>query len=376
MPESGSTAVVLGASIAGLLAARVLADFYDTVRVVEREVLPDQPVTRRSVPQGALPHILSARGMQIMGELFPGLPDELVAGGARAWNDGDLTRLSMSFSGYRFQTSGTIPNPESVVVYYAHRRFLEWTLRRRVLAIPNVEMLQGYDAVRLTSNLRRDLVTGVVIAQRKSGAETTVSADVVVDATGRGSRTPVFLEQLGYDRPREDELKVHVTYAGLGVRLPAGTLREFITLVGPVPSRPRGFAMFAGEDDTYMLAMQTVAGHKVPTDYASLLDSLNEMAPPHVLAALSRAEPLSDVIQYRFPSNRWRRYDQLKRMPAGLVVMGDAFCNFNPLYGHGMAVAAIEALILRDCLRHGDRKLPRRFFRHSAKEIRLSWRAG
>jgi 2-polyprenyl-6-methoxyphenol hydroxylase-like FAD-dependent oxidoreductase len=375
MPASGQTAVVLGASIAGLLAARVLADFYGTVKVVERDVLPEQPVTRRGVPQGALPHIAAARGMQIMSDLFPGLPDELVAGGARVWNDGDLSRVSMSFSGHPFQKSGTIPDPQAIVVYYAHRTFLEWSLRRRVLAIPNIEILQGHDAVRLTSTPRHERVTGIVMAERESGTETYVAADLVVDATGRGSRTPVFLDQLGYGRPREDELKVQVTYAGLPVRMPAGTVREFVTLVGPVPTRPRAFAMFAGEADTYLVAIQTLAGHKVPTDHAALLDCAADMVSPDVLAALRRAEPLADLTQYRFPSNRWRRYDQLKRTPGGLIVMGDAFCNFNPLYGQGMSVAAIEALILRECLRKGDRNLPRRFFRRCAKEVRGPWQA-
>jgi 2-polyprenyl-6-methoxyphenol hydroxylase-like FAD-dependent oxidoreductase len=375
MPASGRTAVVLGASIAGLLAARVLADFYGNVILVERDVLPEQPVTRRGVPQGAMPHIVAARGMRIMGELFPGLPDELVAGGAQVWDDGDLSRLSMSLSGHRLTQSGKIPDPESVNVYYAHRTFLESALRRRVLGIPNVEMLQGHDAVRLTSTPRQDRVTGVVIAKRESAAETVVTADLVVDATGRGSRTPVFLDELGYGRPREDELKVHVTYAGLPVRLPPGALREFFTLVGPEPTRPMAFAMCAGEQDTYLLAIQTVAGRKAPTDHASLLGYVAELAPPHVFAAVSRAEPLADVAQYRFPSTRWRRYDQLKRTPGGLIVMGDAVCSLNPLYGQGMSVAAVEALVLRDCLRRGDRNLPRRFFRRCAKEVRGPWQA-
>ena len=99
------------------------------------------------------------------------------------------------------------------------------------------------------------------------------------------------------------------------------------------------------------------------------------MASPDVLAALRRAEPLADLTQYRFPSNRWRRYDKMKRMPGGLIVTGDALCNLNPLYGHGMSMAAIEALVLRDCLRHGDQNLVRRFFRRCAKEIRAPWRA-
>jgi 2-polyprenyl-6-methoxyphenol hydroxylase-like FAD-dependent oxidoreductase len=237
MPELGQNATVLGASIGGLLAARVLADFYNSVTVVERDVLPDRPVTRRGVPQGGLPHILAPRGTQILGQLFPGFLDELVAGGARVWNDGDLSRLCVSFGGHRLLRSGTIPDPKSVVIYYAHRPFVEWSVRRRVRAVPNVEIVEGHDVVRLTSTKQRDRVTGVVVARRDSGAETTLTADLVVDATGRGSRVPVFLDQLGYRRPREDQLTVHVAYAGLPIHVPPGTLRENIAFAAPEPAR-------------------------------------------------------------------------------------------------------------------------------------------
>jgi 2-polyprenyl-6-methoxyphenol hydroxylase-like FAD-dependent oxidoreductase len=271
--------------------------------------------------------------------------------------------------------SGKIPDPESLAMYFVHRTFLEWSLRRRVTALPNVNIVQGHDAVRLTSTVRRDRVTGVVVARRDSGAETALTADLVVDATGRASRAPVFLDALGYRRPREDTLTVNVTYAGLPVQLPAGTLREYIAFAAPQPSRPRGYAMFAGQNDTYMLAVQTVAGQKPPADRGELLDCLTELAPPHVLAAAHRAEPLADIAHYRFPSNRWRRYDKLTRTPEGLIVIGDALCNFNPLYGQGMSVAAIEALTLRECLEYGDQNLPRRFFHRSTKDIRVAWRA-
>ncbi|MDT5148119.1 MAG: hypothetical protein QOC58_2764 [Mycobacterium sp.] len=371
--EATGTAIVLGGSITGLLAARVLADFYSDVIVVERDVLPDGPLTRRGVPQGGLPHILSARGTRIVDQLFHGFLDELVAGGARVWNDGDLSRLSMTFGGRQLLRSGTIPDPESIVVHYAHRPFLEWSLRRRVHGIANVQFLDGHDAVRLTSTPERGRVTGVVLARRDSGAEMILTADLVVDATGRGSRTPMFLEQLGYGRPREDELKVHVTYAGMPVHLPPGRLRENMTLTAAEPSRPAAFAMFAGENDVYMLAVQTLAGQPAPTDRAGLLESMTGLAPPAALAAAQSAEPLADVTQYKFPSNRWRRYDKLARTPDGLIVMGDAMCSFNPLYGQGMSVAAIEALILRDCLQQGDGNLPRRFFGLSAKEIAVAW---
>ncbi|OBI53277.1 NAD(P)/FAD-dependent oxidoreductase [Mycobacterium sp. E796] len=373
--ESKGSAIVLGASIGGLLAARVLADFYDTVTVVERDVLPDGPQTRRGVPQGAQPHTLPTRAAGIMDRLFPGFLDELVAGGARVWNDGDLSRLWLTFSGHPLIRSGKVPDPESIVIHHAHRPFLEWNLRRRVRGIPNVKFLDAHDVVRLTSSPQRERVTGIVLAPRDSGAERTLTADLVVDTTGRGSRTPLLLEQLGYRPPREDKLTVHVTYASMRVYVAPGTLRENFIINAAEPGRPVAFAMFGGEDDTYVLAVQTMAGRPVPTDRAALLNSLTDVAPPHALAAARSAEPLTDVAQYKFPSNRWRRYDKLERMPDGLIVMGDAMCNFNPLYGQGMSVAAIEALILRDCLEGGEQGLPRRFFGQAAKEIGVAWRA-
>lgn len=375
LPESRGTAVILGASISGLLAARVLSDFYATVTVVERDVLPDGPVTRRGVPQGAQPHTLPTRAAGIMDQLFPGFLDELVAGGARVWNDGDLSRLSLTFAGHPLLRSGQVPEPESIVIHHAHRPFLEWNLRRRVRGIPNVTFLDAHDVVRLSSTPQCSRVTGVVLAPRDSGAERTITADLVVDTTGRGSRTPLFLEQLGYRRPREDTLLVHVTYASMRVHVAPGTLRENFTINAAEPGRPRAFAMFGGENDTYVLAVQTLAGRPAPTDRATLLNSLTDIAPPHALAAARSAEPLSGVAQYKFPSNRWRRYDKLERTPDGLIVMGDAMCNFNPLYGQGMSVAAIEAMVLRDCLEEGEQGLPRRFFGLSAKEIGVAWRA-
>lgn len=373
LSESQGSAVVLGASITGLLAARVLADFYGDVTVVERDVLPHGPVTRRGVPQGGQPHTLATRAAGILDQLFPGFLDELVAGGARIWNDGDLSRLCLTFGGHRLLRSGKVPDPKSIVIHYTHRRFLESIVRRRVRAIPNVTFLEGHDVARLTATQHRSRVTGVVVARRDSGAESTLTADLVVDATGRGSRTPMFLEELGYGRPREDKLMVHVTYASLPVHVAPGTLREYFTITAAEPSRPRGFAMFAGENDTYVLAVQTLAGQPAPTDRDALLNSLTDIAPPHALAAARSAEPLADVTLYKFPANRWRRYDKLARTPGGLIVMGDAMCNFNPLYGQGMSIAATEALILRDCLRQGHESLPQRFFGLAAKEVGLAW---
>ena len=116
-----------------------------------------------------------------------------------------------------------------------------------------------------------------------------------------------------------------------------------------------------------------MAGHEPPGTSAEMLTFAADFAPAGVLAALADAEPLGEVAHYRVPSNRWRRYDKMRRLPVGLLVFGDAICSFNPIYGQGMTVAAIEALVLRECLRRGDRELSRRFFRASAKKIRIAW---
>jgi 2-polyprenyl-6-methoxyphenol hydroxylase-like FAD-dependent oxidoreductase len=369
----GERAVVLGASMGGMLAARVLADFYRTVTVVEREVLPDDPVNRRGVPQGRHLHLLLARGSQILGELFPGLLDELVADGVFVWSDGDFTRICLSFGGHQMVRSGTVPDPQSIPFYYPSRPFLEWNVRRRLRGIPNVTILEGYDVVGLTSTPDRERVTGARLVSRDGGGETTLTADLVVDATGRGSRTPVFLDELGYGRPREDELVVRLAYASQPLRIPAGALREGLIAVFPEPGRLTTFGLVGYENDTWLFTMGSMMGHEPPSERADMLALAADFAPADALAAVRAAEPLGEVAHYRVPSNRWRRYDKMRRTPKGLLVFGDAISSFNPIYGQGMTVAAVEAVVLRDCLRRGERDLPRRFFRTTAKKIRVAW---
>jgi 2-polyprenyl-6-methoxyphenol hydroxylase-like FAD-dependent oxidoreductase len=203
----------------------------------------------------------------------------------------------------------------------------------------------------LTSTRDRDRVTGARIVDRARGQETTLTADLVVDATGRGSRTPVFLEALGYGRPAEDELLVHLAYASQLLRIPPGAVREDFIAIFPEPGRPKLFGLIGYENDTWMFAVGGMVGHAPPSQRADMLAFAADFAPAHALAAISAAEPLGDVGLYRVPSNRWRRYDKMRRTPQGLLVLGDAIRSFNPIYGQGMTIAAVEAMVLRDCLR-------------------------
>ena len=203
MLELREHAIVLGASMGGLLAARVLADFFGTVTVVERDVLPDNPTTRRGVPQGRHLHVLLPRGAQILDEFFPGILRELVADGAPVWDDADLSKLHLSFGGHDMLRSGKIAlDPKAMAIYMPSRPLLEWHVRQRLQAISNVTILGGHDVAGLTTTADRNRVTGVRVVIRDGGAERELTADVVMDAMGRGAHTPALLESLGYGRPR------------------------------------------------------------------------------------------------------------------------------------------------------------------------------
>lgn len=371
MVRIGEHAVVLGGSMAGLLAARVLSDFYDRVTVVERDALSDEPVARRGVPQSRQPHVLLARCGEIAEELFPGILDEMVAGGAHRWDDGDLSRIHATFNGHLLHQSGTIPDPRSLINHLASRPFIECHVRRRLCALSNVTVLDGHDIVELAATGGR--VTGVVIHRHADAAVSTLTAQLFVDATGRGSRTPAFLERLGYGRPTEEELAVRIAYASMPMRIPEGTLREHTVARGFEPGRPRACFMFQCEGDTWMIGAGTMGGVEPPSTREELLEFGSAHLPARALDAARAAEPLAEVRIHRFPANRWRRYDKMHPTPDGLVVIGDAVCSFNPVYGQGMTVASIEALTLRDSLRRGDDDLPRRFHRAAAKKIRVAW---
>ncbi|WP_236573630.1 FAD-dependent oxidoreductase [Nocardia caishijiensis] len=364
----GEHAVVLGASLGGLLAARVLSESFDRVTVVERDGLESGPGFRRGVPQARHVHALLPSGSQALETLFPGLLAELAAHGTKVI--ADYTEFYFSIAGHRLSAAAE----PRVLTYLPTRPHLEDRIRERVAATAAVRITGGRDVVGLVSDRPGGRIAGVRVTARIPGsAEEFLAADLVVDAMGRGTRVPAWLTELGYDAPAEDSVAVQVGYSSTRLRLRPGTEPEKIVLIGPTPDRPTGMALLATEDDTWVFTATGYRDHHPGNTFEAMVDAVTGFAPPHVVVALRGAEPLTPVATYRYEANRRRRYDRSTRLPRGLIALGDALCGFNPIYAQGMSVTALAAMALRESLRTGGDELERRYFLAAARPVEVAW---
>ncbi|WP_319431775.1 FAD-dependent oxidoreductase [Mycobacterium sp. RTGN5] len=371
MAELGSQAVVLGAGIAGLLAAGALTEFYESVTVVDRDGLPDHAEQRTGVPQGRHLHSLLGRGTQAMGELFPGFLGELAAAGAVVDDSDDLSRLYVRVGRYELNPLGRLADPKPLAAYQASRPFVEFHLRRRVAALANVTILDRRNVV--APVIAGDAVTGVRIINRDSGSAATLPAELVVDTTGRAGRTAHFLANQDFGVVPEERIPPTGGYSSQLLSIPPGRISQRMLFVNQ-GSRAPGALMVAYEHDTWMLAIACPAEWgSPPKNFAELMQSAQRLLPATIMAGLRDATCVGEISISRNTGAVWRRYDRMSRLPSGLVILGDALCSLNPLHGQGMTMAAVEALALRDCLRAGDADLPQRFFSAAAEHIGPVW---
>ncbi|OKI23464.1 FAD-binding monooxygenase [Nocardiopsis sp. TSRI0078] len=361
------TAVVLGASIAGLFSAYVLSRVHERVVLVDRDEVLGTESPRRGVPQGHHVHGLLANGQLMAEELMPGLTEDMLAAGVPM---GDLGgQLRWYFNGRRLA-----PVRTGLVVVGGDRAVLESHVRSRVERLPNTEFLQGTDVVSPVHDPGASRVTGVRVQARDGGPERVLSADLVVDATGRGSRAPVWLESMGYGRVPEERVKIGLAYTTRRFRLRSDPFGGDVS-VNPVatPAHPRGAFLTTLGEDRCGVSLTGVLGETPPADLEGFLDYTRSLPVPDVHEAIRDAEPLGEAATFRFPASVRRRYERMRRLPSGLLVVGDAACTFNPVYGQGMTMAALQARVLRDHLRDGARITPAAFFRATARALDPAW---
>ena len=361
----GDAAVVVGASMAGLCAARVLSQRFGTVVVVERDSLPSGPEWRRQVPQGRHPHLLLTAGAQLLEGWFPGLIAELESGGAV---DVDICG---DFDWY--QSGGAWRRPASPLRGPAMSRpFLEWTVRRRVEALANVVVLGDTAVEGLSTDADGGRVSGVRL---DNGSE--VACDLVVDATGRQARSLAWLKELGYEPPPTSRVEVDTRYVTQVYRRSDRPARDWkATAVVGDPATKRLAMVLPMEGDRWFVTFGGLNGECAPTDDAAMLAYARSFESPVIAQVIEASQPIGEPVTHRFVTNQRRHVERLRRFPLRWVLVGDAVCSFDPIYGQGMTSAAQQAAVLGDCLdrsRAIDRSFARSYFRAAGRIVNTPW---
>lgn len=338
-------AIIIGGGIAGLLAAKVLSGFYREVVIVDRDAFPEEPENRPGTPQAFQPHRFTPRSRIILNRLFPGFIDELINNGAHPTH-GKTTHL---FS----------PYGQMIAVEQSHdasfsRALFEWVLRRYIQGIENVRMLGLNDVIQFQTTEDRSRVTGIVIRERASGERQlfTMSSDLVIDTSGRFSKTVQWLAEIGYEVPQAERLKVSLGYSTRRYRIPVGRKEELdgIRMEGNPLATSHAGAFSIIENDIAEMVLWNLNGRYPSTDPALFEQEIRQLGNPLLNEALQGLEPIGQPRGFRVPELTRQRFEQMDRWPSGLLVMGDAFCQLDPVYGQGMTLAAIEAEILEACL--------------------------
>jgi 2-polyprenyl-6-methoxyphenol hydroxylase-like FAD-dependent oxidoreductase len=367
--------VVMGGSVAGLLTAQVFSRHAERVTVLERDRYEDSegsengedsPEPRAGVPQSRHTHVLLTSGMNALNQLLPGLVSELREAGAPCPSvPADLGVLQAGQWVSRRNPSAPIMTPS--------RPFLEQRIRRRVLADPRIQVRTSTEATGLLG--RPDHITGVAVRGRGAGhhAREELVADLVVDATGRASRTPQWLTDLGGSPPDEEVVETGRAYA-TGVFHadgPPEDLKGFYIV--PDGAQPFGAIILPAEGDRWMVTLSGPRGHAPPTDPAGFVGFVDRL--PHTAPHkwLSTAQPVGRPVGYRHTANRRRRYDRMGRARTGLLVVGDALCALNPVYGQGVSVAALNAVALTRALAGERLPSPHALQRAVLRSSRNAW---
>jgi 2-polyprenyl-6-methoxyphenol hydroxylase-like FAD-dependent oxidoreductase len=339
------------------------------VVLLERDALPDRAAPRKGTPQAVHPHGLLARGRQILDELFSGFTEALVAQGGLTGDIG--TEVAVDANGRRFARS-----PAGVYGLAVSRLAIEAEIRRRVRALPGVRLLTEIDVLAPVHEDGR--VVGVRWQRRDGSAAETMAAALVVDCSGRGSRSPAWLRDWGYEPPTEERVQIGLAYTSAYFKRAPGHHALTCVIGAATAELPRPSILIAQEpaedgQPRWVAGVGGYAGDHVELTREAMAERAYQINSPEIAALAERGEMIGEPMRYSFPHSQRRRYEKLRRFPSGYLAMGDALASFNPIYGQGMTVAASEALALRAALVKGLDGLAPRFFSAAAQVIDTPW---
>jgi 2-polyprenyl-6-methoxyphenol hydroxylase-like FAD-dependent oxidoreductase len=341
-----SKAIVIGGGMAGLMTARVLSDHYEEVSIVEKDDFPSGPDLRPGTPQSFHPHRFTARGKSITERFFPEYEHDLAVLGSPS---------SLNKKVYFKNQHGSLEMKYDRDDTKFSRAALEWVIRQRVKAIPNVGFLPRHDVIRLLTSPDRSTITGVMARDRDQSKEEALTADLVIDTSGRSSKLSGWLTDLGFEVPKADLLRVSLGYSTRRYKVPAHLSHlidewDVINLQGQ-PARGTYTGVFSFiENGIAEVLLYRPGGNYPPTDADEFELALEQLPSPIIADITRNLEPISSPRGFRVPELYCHRYEQMPHWPAGLLVLGDAYCIYDPIFGQGMTVAAMATEILETCL--------------------------
>ncbi|MBT2690645.1 FAD-dependent monooxygenase [Bacillus sp. ISL-47] len=333
------TALVIGGSIAGMLAARVLSDFFEEVIIIEKDPKNTKGQIRKGIPQGAQGHVLLKSGEEILEEFFPGLTDEMI-------KEGSVPADFANDLAWYHHGGWKIKYDSGLSIIQQSRPFLEGHIRKRMDRIDNIHTLYNTKVKGLLTDGSR--VTGIEAETADEVIE--LSADLTVETSGASSLAVQWLKKLGFAAPEKTEIKVNLFYANRIYQKLSPIQREWKSLLvypNP-PAQVCGGGISPTVDNQWMVTLLGYGFSSPPADNDAFLEFAKNLEQPHVYEAIKDGEPVTDTEVYRFPALRRFHFEKLKSFPKGLIVMGDAFCRIDPVFAQGMSIAAKEAKALQE----------------------------
>jgi 2-polyprenyl-6-methoxyphenol hydroxylase-like FAD-dependent oxidoreductase len=366
----GKKAIVIGGSLGGLITARALRNHFEEVIILEKDKVNNEPESRKGQPHTKHLHGLLPAGLNVMMHYFPDLLQLLKD------NDANVVDLADSMHWYThggYRKSFTIGLTGTTV----SRPLLEHIVRQKVLGTAGITMMDQASVKQLLTSNDHNRVPGVVVEQKNIAETVSMFADMVIDVSGRGSRTAYWLSEMGYQPPLTSEVKVNVGYATRiyerDTRDPMS--KKWVTLTPTAPLEYRMAGAFPIEGNRWIVSMGGWHGQHAPVEEPAFLEFARSLPVKDIYKIVSTSKPLSEITQYKYSSSLRRHYEKLQHFPTGYLILGDALCSFNPVYGQGMTVAALEAKAIDELLKQKtpDDKLAKKFFRRAAKIIDIPW---